>query len=454
MIFYNKRLLAAGLCTILLASQVLPVYADTQDEIDAMLQEQAETNAELEGVQSSLSKLEEKKAAVLDRIDGYDTELVITIAAINQLDGQIEDMKAKLEQTAKDLEEAEADQAEQYEAMKKRIQYLYEEGGDAGWANVVLGDGKLSEALDRADYTQSLYDYDRDELEAYMDSISQVEALQEQQLEQKGRMETMLHEQTEARENLEQLKKKAEAESEDYEERIADAEAVASEYYALIQEQNAKIAELQERKAAEEEAARKAAEEEARRMAALEAQRQALINGSQHQPGSGYTEPDTSGMDDEQAAQQQETQDLIDDGYLDVVDTEGDPGANADDYYYYDANGVSGVDVANYALQFVGNPYVWGGTSLTNGCDCSGFVQQVYAHFGINLSRTTYTQANEGIAVSYDEMIPGDVINYGFHTAIYIGGNMIVHAADSRLGIITQENPAYQAIVTIRRFIY
>ncbi|HCE78440.1 MAG TPA: hydrolase, partial [Lachnospiraceae bacterium] len=82
------------------------------------------------------------------------------------------------------------------------------------------------------------------------------------------------------------------------------------------------------------------------------------------------------------------------------------------------ASSGSGSAVAAYACQFVGNPYVWGGTSLTNGCDCSGFVQSVYAHFGISLSRTTYTQANEGVAVSYSDMQPGDVINYGFHTAI------------------------------------
>ena len=82
------------------------------------------------------------------------------------------------------------------------------------------------------------------------------------------------------------------------------------------------------------------------------------------------------------------------------------------------------------------------------------FVMSVYAHFGIYLSRTTYTQANEGIGVSYGEMVPGDVINYGFHTSIYIGNGMIVHAADESLGIITGNNPAFEPIVTIRRFIY
>lgn len=114
---------------------------------------------------------------------------------------------------------------------------------------------------------------------------------------------------------------------------------------------------------------------------------------------------------------------------------------------------TSGEDIVRYALQFVGNPYVWGGNSLTKGIDCSGFVQQVFAHFGITLTRTTYTQANEGREVSYAEMQPGDVINYGSHTAIYIGDNRIVHAANSTDGIIVSDNPAYMPIVTIRRFL-
>ncbi len=112
-----------------------------------------------------------------------------------------------------------------------------------------------------------------------------------------------------------------------------------------------------------------------------------------------------------------------------------------------------GQAVANYAVQFVGRPYVWGGTSLTNGCDCSGFVQQIFKAFGVELSRTTYTQAKEGREVSYSEMQPGDVINYGSHTAIYIGNNRIVHAANEDEGIIISDNPAYKPILTIRRYV-
>ncbi len=111
-----------------------------------------------------------------------------------------------------------------------------------------------------------------------------------------------------------------------------------------------------------------------------------------------------------------------------------------------------GQQIVDYAVQFVGNPYVWGGTSLTNGCDCSGFVQSVFAHFGINLSRTTYTQQYEGKEVSYADIQPGDVIYYSGHTAIYVGNNQIVHAANSRDGIKISNDPTYMTIVTIRRF--
>src|SRR5699024_6318623 len=95
------------------------------------------------------------------------------------------------------------------------------------------------------------------------------------------------------------------------------------------------------------------------------------------------------------------------------------------------SNSSLGQEIVNYALQFVGNPYVWGGTSLTNGADCSGFVQSVYAHFGISLPRTSESQMYAGTTVSYSEAQPGDLICYGSHIAIYIGNGQIVHASNS-----------------------
>ncbi len=97
----------------------------------------------------------------------------------------------------------------------------------------------------------------------------------------------------------------------------------------------------------------------------------------------------------------------------------------------------SGQAIADYAVQFVGNPYVYGGTSLTDGADCSGFVQSVYAHFGYSLSRTAASQAGDGTAVSLDNLQPGDLIFYhGYgHVAIYIGGGQVVHASNPQSGI-------------------
>lgn len=99
-----------------------------------------------------------------------------------------------------------------------------------------------------------------------------------------------------------------------------------------------------------------------------------------------------------------------------------------------------GQAVANYALQFVGNPYVYGGTSLTNGADCSGFVLSIFAKYGISMPRVAAAQATVGTSISADQLLPGDLIFYGKggyinHVAIYIGGGQVIHASTERTGI-------------------
>jgi len=138
------------------------------------------------------------------------------------------------------------------------------------------------------------------------------------------------------------------------------------------------------------------------------------------------------------------------------VDVDGDEGYVSAEYVDVDLSlttamtltearygaGVSDVRMAvcDFALQYVGNRYVWGGTSLTNGVDCSGFTMQVMAQFGVYLSHSSRAQANEGTAISTSELKPGDLIFYGRgstinHVAIYIGGGQIVHASNKRDGI-------------------
>lgn len=114
--------------------------------------------------------------------------------------------------------------------------------------------------------------------------------------------------------------------------------------------------------------------------------------------------------------------------------------------------GTTGADVVAYARQFLGNPYVYGGTSLTNGTDCSGFTMSVYAHFGVYLPHASSAQRYVGTAVSYSEAQPGDIICYSGHVALYMGGGKIIHASTSSTGIIIG-NATYRQILTIRRIL-
>ena len=423
----NKKFLALILASAMVVGSAMAVSADTIDGIKA---QQAQTQANLDSVSSYIDTLEQDKATLLGQIDSVDQELVTTIAYIDSLNISIEDINAKIDQTAVDLAAAEETKAVQYEAMKKRIQYIYEEGGNAGWATILLADGDITELLNKAEYTQQMYDYDRECLEEYAATVEQVETLQAQQTAQQTELVELKGEQEQYQQSLQEQLANLQATSSDYEAELLKAQELANQYTGLINQQNEQIAILveQQRAAAEAAAAQAAAEEAARQQAAAQSAQQAATQTTTTTNGGGSSYvPDTTGG-----------------GSYDSGSS--DSGSSGGSSY----NSSIGQAIVSYACQFIGNPYVWGGTSLTNGADCSGFTQAVFAHFGYSLPRTSGEQRSAGYAVSYSEAQPGDLICYEGHVAIYKGGGSIVHAANESIGITTG-SATYRSILSVRR---
>lgn len=168
-----------------------------------------------------------------------------------------------------------------------------------------------------------------------------------------------------------------------------------------------------------------------------------------------YTEPETSAPETDAPYSEPETSAQETDAPYTEPETSA-PETEAPATEESSSSSDLGQQIASYAVQFVGNPYVYGGTSLTNGADCSGFVQSVFANFGIGLSRTAASQASGGTSVSLDSLQAGDLLFYSSsgsidHVALYIGGGQIVHAANSASGIIIS-NAYYSTPVAARRY--
>ena len=432
-----KKLAALGLAVIVSAGMAFPVLA-SDEEIESAQTEMESTQEDLDEVRNTIDDLEVKKEELTGEIDELQGKLVRTISGIKTLNSEVDDLTMQMNQTTADLVVAEEDKDVQYEAMKKRIQYLYETGGDAGWATVFLGGGDLSDMLDKAEYTQQMYNYDRSQLEEYLGIIETVEALQTKQYQDKSALETRKHEQEEAQAWLQSLLTEAEAKYDDYDERIAEAYALADEYQALITAQNEAIEQL-----IAAQAAMGVSEEEAAYVA------QQIVD-------SYYANGGNAAAANVYAPVQQQTTA----GTTNTGSTGGTYDYTRSTGNYTQGNAISqssntssrGQAILAYAQQFLGNPYVYGGNSLTDGVDCSGFVQQVMANFGISTQRTSWGQETDGTAVSYNDVQVGDLIIYEGHSAIYAGNNQVINAIDEAHGIGYSDVKSGQ-IVAIRRLV-
>ena len=403
-----KRRLYVILSFILCLSVVDPISATTISE----LREDVKKNqSQLKNAQQQASEAQEAQEGVGEEIEEIDAELVNLITDINLCEEAINDKEEEIYRTQLDYDAAVAEKDEQYASMKIRIQFMYEKG-DSSYLHMFFGAGNMGDMVNKAKYVEELYDYDRKLLVEYENTVKRVQELWDTLEEDKSELETSKTELQEGQAYMEELLAQKQEEYENYGVMLTKAKQEAATYTARIKQETAQIRKLEEeeRKRREEEE-RKRKEEEERRRKEQEAQ---YADG-------GDSGPDSSSQKEEKPK----------------------PASSG---------GGKGQDIANYACKFIGNPYVAGGTSLTNGADCSGFVMAVYKNFGINLPRSSYSQSTVGKGVSYADARPGDVIYYGGHVGIYIGNGQIVHASTERTGIkIT--SATYRNIVTVRRIV-
>ena len=437
---FSKKMRGLALVLALTMAAAQPVGATSLDEKQkAIEKQQAQTKSSLASQQSKINELETKKAALQKEINKMDADLVELMAEIKTLEGDISDKESDIETTKAELATAQEDQQKQYDSMKTRIAYIYENGGSAAWAEMLLSDANISNLLNKAEYTQELYDYDRKALETYVSTVENVQSLERDLEDEKAELVTMKEESEDEKQQLDAALEKKKQTSANYASEISAAEKKADEYSALIRQQSAQIRQIQQEKAAQE-AARKAAEEakkraEAEKKAAAEAAKKqaAAAAANKSNTSSGSSSSGSSSSSSSSSS-----------GSSSSGSSSGSSGAS------YSGRGSS---VVAYATQFVGNPYVWGGESLTNGADCSGFIKSVYAHFGVSLPHSSGAMRSCGVGVSYSEAKPGDIICYSGHVAIYMGGGAIVHASNKKDGIKISYNAAYRSIVAVRRVI-
>lgn len=392
------------------------VYAKTQKQKDAE-KKKSQAEQDLKDKKNEINGLKDQQQTTADDIKNKSAKLDEILAAQKKLQSDITSKQAEIEQNQKDLAAAQEKQQEQYDAMKKRIQFMYENSAEDNiWTAIIESKG-ITDMLNRIEYVSDVYDSDRALMDSYQAAVEQVKEIGTKLDNDMNELTAMQDDYEKQQADVEAAIVALENQKEQYASQIAQAQQQAENYQNIITAQG-KIIQEQEAAAAAAAAAQAAA---------------ARANSSSSSGSSSSSSYDGGGA--------------------------GKGGSIASDYAAGGgknpsaSTGVSGSDVVAYAMQFKGNPYVWGGNSLTNGVDCSGFVHEVYAHFGISTPRYSQAFKSVGQAVSFDNIQPGDVVVYPGHVAIYAGGGVIVEAQSTKAGITANRSVQCHTILAIRRLV-
>lgn len=384
------------------------VYAKTKKQKDAE-KKKSQAEQDLKDKKNEINGLKDQQQITADDIKNKSAKLDEILAAQKKLQTDITSKQAEIEQNQKDLAAAQEKQQEQYDAMKKRIQFMYENSAEDNiWTAIIESNG-ITDMLNRIEYVSDVYDSDRALMDSYQAAVEQVKEIGTKLDNDMNELTAMQDDYEKQQADVEAAIVALENQKEQYASQIAQAQQQADNYQNIITAQG-KI--IQEQEAAAAAAAAAAAR------ANSSSSNSSYDGGGAGKGGSIASDYAAGGGKN--------------------------PGAST---------GVSGSSVVSYAMQFVGNPYVWAGNSLTNGVDCSGFVHEVYAHFGISTPRYSQAFKSVGQAVSFDNIQPGDVVVYPGHVAIYAGGGVIVEAQSTKAGITANRSVQCHTILAIRRLV-
>lgn len=384
------------------------VYAKTKKQKDAE-KKKSQAEQDLKDKKNEINGLKDQQQITADDIKNKSAKLDEILAAQKKLQTDITSKQAEIEQNQKDLAAAQEKQQEQYDAMKKRIQFMYENSAEDNiWTAIIESNG-ITDMLNRIEYVSDVYDSDRALMDSYQAAVEQVKEIGTKLDNDMNELTAMQDDYEKQQADVEAAIVALENQKEQYASQIAQAQQQAENYQNIITAQG-KI--IQEQEAAAAAAAAAAAR-------ANSSSSNSSYDGGGAGKGGSIASDYASGGGKNPSA----------------------------------STGVSGSSVVSYAMQFVGNPYVWAGNSLTNGVDCSGFVHEVYAHFGISTPRYSQAFKSVGQAVSFDNIQPGDVVVYPGHVAIYAGGGVIVEAQSTKAGITANRSVQCHTILAIRRLV-
>ena len=371
----------------------LTVKATTISDIQNQLKDHQN---QLNNINDRLAGLEDEQDLIQEAIDDLNAEIINTMTSIGlkedeiaEKETQIADKQVEINATQEEYEAAVAREEQQRASMAASTRMMYENNNDTYLSSVLTGNG-LGDILNRMDYIEKVYEYSKNRLDSYIETKNQVHDLWDFLEGEKAGLEDDKAALEADRAELQDLKSNLDVQ-------IAQKKRESANFEAEINK-------------AKQEAA------VAKKLIQQDQQKIKQLQAAQNAANATYAKTN----------------------YTEVIDN-----ASGSDL---------GKKVAKFACQYIGNPYVLGGTSLTNGADCSGFTYRVYQEFGYSIPRTSYQQRSAGTGVSYDEAQPGDLICYEGHVGLYIGGGMIVHASSAKTGIKVSK-AQYREILAVRRII-